>query len=158
MSFKSLEDLMVAYDKKIYTSTTAEYKRSVGKSVSETIFKPLDTLWNEMMTRVFKEDANTVFVGQKVTIDGQHAWVKEYEEKKVVSLIFYTKEQFVIQEYKFKALKNGHTKLTYSQSIKKTRTTTGLNGQLGSIMYKWNVKKRAIEIFRSLQPKEDKKK
>lgn len=158
MNFKSLDELMEEYNKKVYTSTAAEYKRVVSKSVAETIYKPIDVLWKEMMTRIFKSEADNVFMGQKITIEGQSAWVKEIEDKKVISIIFFANEQFISQEYRFKSLKNGHTKLTYTQSVKKTRTTTGLNGQLGSIMYRWNVKKRALDIFRSLQPEDMRKK
>ena len=152
----NFEQLINGFNKKKYTSVTAEYKRTVHASHSETILHSPSKVWDVLIQDI--SNNRNIFKGMVIYNYKNKAFIFNYKDQILLSVIFQQKnkngeKEFIIYEYKLKKLPNGFTRLKYTQTLKREKTITGLNGMLGLIKYKRQIKHKAVNIFENIRKK-----
>ncbi|NQZ66322.1 MAG: hypothetical protein HRT99_03860 [Mycoplasmatales bacterium] len=147
------------YDKKVYVSFTAEYKRIIGKSISKVIPTDPETLFKKILSIIIKgsdqEGKESFLIGDLIKFEKLNIFIEKFDKDTEIEYRFkkpHIKKgyEFQIYNFKFKKLKDNSTKLTYSHSVKLPTTITGFNGKLGTIKFKNDVKKESLKMFEKL--------
>lgn len=153
MNYKNLEEIKKAMEEKMYVSVTAENKRGIEVEVKQDVFAPIDKTFDTIIALTTKSKFEDLFVGKEINSGGQKSFINElYKDEKSyeISFVFHKDETFYIHKYVLRKLKNGHTRVAYSEYNKLNHTIVGLNGQLGTMKFRKQVKERARNILKFL--------
>lgn len=150
MSYKNLEELMEDFNGKVYTSATADHKRDIKKEVDTEVFAPIDKVYDKVIELTTHESFDNLFEGMPIKFNKVNAFIYKLERNRVISFIFKHDKDFFVYSYEFKQRKNGHTRFTYIEVSRLTRTIVGLNGTLGSMKYKKEVKNKGMAVGKYL--------
>ena len=157
--FKKFEE---EFNKEVYRSVSAEYRRNVGKRTTKTVFAPVDKVFREIMKIIVKnsnkEGAVKFYVGEKIIAKGNTVYITKFEVNKKIEYRFKTKHskggnEFHTFLFIFKSTRNGFTRMMYSHGVRIPTTVTGFNGRLGTIKFKMATGKEANSTFDALNKK-----
>lgn len=145
------------YDKKYYTSMTAEYKRN---SMAKYSFKlPTDRL-KEVYEYVFhlflKENkvddiaTSEMFIGMNIGTDKQPVFIEKLVNGEIFAFSFKRGKDFYDVEVSMK-LSHGLVKCTVSRSVKRRETITGMNGTLAGMKFRSQHKKQGYALEKGIR-------
>lgn len=144
------------FDKEVYVSASAEFKRVIGKKVTETIFADVDSVFEYFLSKIVngtdKKTVRNFFMGEKVKAPSVTFYFDKFEKNKVIQYSFKKQNikggnEFQIFKFTFTPTNKKFTKVSYSHSIKLPTTITGFNGKLGGIKFRSDIKKEARLAF-----------
>ena len=161
----SYEKFMEAYDKKIYTSMTAEYKRILSAVYKfKLIGYDINKIFLFLMNKFIKENDASVKKDIKFMVVGEsfggknkffaHKYIDE-KDKKEFAYIYKNKEDFYIIEVRLKQINKDLIGIKIIRTVKLNKTRVGLNGQLGFIKYKKDHKKAYSALEEHMKKKND---